>query len=84
MGIKSIVSINKRTVKSLLIFNLEGIFYCVLILRLQRISPFDPGFQAAQDGISSGKTVLQKDQRRPGACVFSRSGAIGDYSDIRV
>lgn len=49
-----------------------------------RVTTCHPGFKAAQDGINFGKTILQHDERRPGAGFFSWSGAVSNIPGIRV
>jgi hypothetical protein len=47
-------------------------------LRLHRIARIDPSLQTAKDSTNVGVTMMQQDERRPGARVFVGSGAIGD------
>jgi hypothetical protein len=54
---------------------MERIF---IVLGLDRIPCIDPGLQAAQDGTDTWIAVMQKDERRTGARVFVKSGAIGN------
>ena len=46
--------------------------------RLNRIARIDPRFQTAEQGFDSFVSVVQHEERRTGARVFVRSGAIGD------
>lgn len=47
-------------------------------LGLNRISGIDPGLQAAQDGADPRIAIMQKDERRTGAGVLIKSGAVGN------
>ena len=49
-----------------------------IVLGFNRIASIDPGLQATQDGTDTRIAVVQKDERRTGACVFVKSGAVGD------
>jgi hypothetical protein len=48
------------------------------VLWLDGISRAEPCFESTKDGIDTGVTVMQKDERRTGACVFVQSGTVGD------
>jgi hypothetical protein len=51
-------------------------------LRLYRQASLEKGFKAPQHRIDPLKTILQHQERRPGARVFSRSGAVGDVPGL--
>lgn len=59
-------------------------FIFLLLSRFDWITRISPGFKTAHDRVSTLNTVLVHDQRRTGACIFSRSGAISDIPGIRV
>ena len=48
------------------------------ILRLYRESCIDPGGKPAQQCIDTRIAIVQKEERRTGARMFVRSGAVGD------
>lgn len=52
-----------------------GTIRCYLLHRVTRI---DPGGKSAEQGIRFFVTVLKQEERRTGARVFIRSGAVGD------
>ena len=45
---------------------------------LDRESQIDPRIESANDGADAGEAVVQQEERRTGARVFVRSGAVGD------
>ena len=51
-------------------------------LRLYRQASLEKGFEASQNRVDPLKTILQHQERRPGARVFSRSGAVGDVPGL--
>ena len=53
-------------------------------LRFHRITGVEPAFEAAENGVDSGKAVFEQDGRRTGALFFTRSGAVGDDPLVRV
>ena len=52
--------------------------YLFTYLRLHRITRIRPGLKTAEDGRDICITILQKDERRTGACMFILSGTVGD------
>ena len=56
----------------------RGPSYVYVNLWLDRISRIDPGLQTTKNGTDIGIAVMQKDERRTGARVFIKSGAVGN------
>ena len=48
------------------------------VLRFYRLTGVDPGLKTAKERRDFLITVLQQEERRTGACVFIRSGTVGD------